>query len=326
LNELEDSLITETPDSLTTATAVPTAAYPSGMPATAGASIGTNGSSPNGAARDRIHRLAGMAHQAIDSLEQRLGSTTQGVMATQAKGGEQVRRYGDQLRERVNTQPMQTLGIALGTGFVLSKLFGRAPKEKVRVVRVPTPMPSRWDATHSVESRASGLMDAARAHIERLGDLGHSARDRVGAAAGLGIASTQQVGSTLARKTSDVTQQVRLGLERLFSRTQDTGSTALSRVQDYGSMARARVQEHPAAGAGVLLGVGALATTLLLQRRRAQPAAYVEVDGQGSGLAWRHRQSDLQSRTREMISDRPVASAAVVLGLGALAAAMLRRR
>jgi ElaB/YqjD/DUF883 family membrane-anchored ribosome-binding protein len=248
-------MIIETPDTPTGTTALPKSTP---VLLTAG---GTPVSTPvqnasNADLRERIHRVAAMAHEAIDKLEQRLGSTSQGLMATQAKGGEQVRQYGDQLRQRVSTQPMQAIGIALGAGFVLAKLFGGKPK--VHVVRVPEPMPmpSRWnDLSGAAERRTSGLMDAARSHIERLGDLAHAARDRVSATASQGVEGAQDMTTSMARTASAVPAQMRDTMERL-----------LSRSQDYGSSARSAIQEHPAAGLGAALGLGALVAVLLARR------------------------------------------------------------
>jgi ElaB/YqjD/DUF883 family membrane-anchored ribosome-binding protein len=238
------------------------------------------------------------------------------VLSAQGQGGEKVRQYGDKLRERVNGQPLQTVAIALGTGVVLHKLFSRAPEPEIRVVHVPSRTSSHWNPADSTERRVGGLVDAARARMERLGDLGQSARDRVAAAAGLGVAGTQQVASAVADKASDLSHQVRLMLDRVFSRT-----------QDYGSMARSGIQTHPAAGLGAVVGVGALVTALLLQRRR-EPSGRppVAVDEKGHPVAWRRQQASLQGRTRDVVSSRPVTSAVVVLGLGALVGAMLSRR
>jgi hypothetical protein len=87
------------------------------------------------------------------------------------------------------------------------------------------------------------------------------------------------------------------------------------------------VQAHPMAGAGAALGAAALATTLWMRRRApASGVAYVTVDEKGHGRTWQRTPLDMGTRARDMVTARPAASAAVVLGLGALAAALLRRR
>jgi ElaB/YqjD/DUF883 family membrane-anchored ribosome-binding protein len=304
-----------TQDPLAGATAVPASSFTPGDGAAGRSSMPADPAAANGELRDRIHRVAGMAHEAIDKLAQRLDSTGQGVLSARGQGGEKVRQYGDRLRERANGQPLQTIAMALGAGLVVGKLFGGSREPEVRVVEAPAPMPD-WTFTDAAERRASGLVDAARARMDRLGDLGLAARDRVGAAAGLGLAGTQQWTSTVARKASDLSQQARLAVERLVARS-----------QDYGSMARSGIQAHPAAGLGAVVGIGALVTALLLQRRRepsGRPPA--GVDDNGHPLAWRHQQGSLQHNTRDVVASRPVTSAVVVIGLGALVGALLSRR
>jgi len=217
---------------------------------------GTPASTPesNGDLRGRIHRVAAMAHEAIDKLEQRLGSTHRGLMSTYTTGGEQVRHYGNQLRERATAQPMQLIGIALGAGFLLAKLIGGKPK--VHDLRVREPMASRWnDISEGAERRTTGLVDAARSRIERLGEFAHAARDRAGETASQGLVETQGMASGFARAASALPSQVGDTMERL-----------LSRSQDYGSTARSAIQAHPAAGLGAALGLGALVAVMLTRR------------------------------------------------------------
>lgn len=283
----------------------------------------TGGGSPSqqgGKARERIHRFAGMVHRAIDNVEQSLNATGQGATATQSKYGEQARQYGDSLRGQINARPLQSAGIALGAGVVLDKLFSRTPRQ-VRVVKVPVPVARpAWETDRFAQRRGRGWMEATGAHLQGLAGAGQQVVGKVGAAAGtaagMGIAGTRAMASTVADTASTLPLQMRLATERL-----------LARSQEYGSMARTAVQEHPLAGAGALLGVAALLATPLL-RRRSQVAgtAYVSVDDRGNGLAWQRDRFDSPYDSRGMIASRPVTSAVVVLGLGALAAAMLKRR
>jgi ElaB/YqjD/DUF883 family membrane-anchored ribosome-binding protein len=234
-------------------------------------------------ARGRIHRYAGMVHRAIDRVEQSLASKSQGVISSQAK-------YGQQLRESVGARPLQSVGMALGAGMVLDKVF--ASKPQVRVVRVPVP--------------ASRGLGKARQEVAQ----------EVGATAGLGVAAAKAIGASLARMASTLPPQVRLATERL-----------LSRSQAYGSMAASQVRQHPLAGAGAVAGVAALGA--LLSRMRARPAPgtpYVTVDEQGNGLAWERDRPDVRLRTSAAISSRPVLSAVVLLGVGALVGSMLKRQ
>lgn len=296
------------------------------------ASIGASQPS-SGTAHPRIHRIAGMVHQGIDKIQQTLGSTGQGVADKQGRYGQQARHYADGLRERINAQPLQSAGIALGAGVVLSKLFGRGPKERVitrerlvkvpvvkeRVVQVPAYAPSAWTSSGAYpEVRARRWMDSAGSGMERVAGAGRQAVDRSAEAAGAGIAGTAALASTLARKASTLPLELRQATQRLWGRS-----------LDYGSVARSRVQEAPAIGiVGAGLGIGALLGTLWLQRRPRSDRAYVTAaDASDTSLAAdRSGSAGFRGGATAMISSRPVTSAVLVLGLGALAGAMLRRR
>ncbi len=280
---------------------------------------------PAGAARERIHRFAGMVHQAIDKLEQRLDSGSRGAAGAQSRYGEQARQYGDQLRQRITERPLQTAGIALGAGVVLTRLMSsRAPK--VRVVQVPVPVrtaaplrTSHWSAAATGEPMGRRWTDTVGTPLRSLWRGGQDAGRKAGAVAGTaataGVLGTKTLATTLSGVASTLPLQARLATQRL-----------LARSQAYGSMARAGVQAHPMAGAGALLGVAALAATPLLRRRAATASPYVTVDESGNGLAWRRdRDGGTGGGLGETVAARPVLSAAVLLGAGALAAAMLRR-
>ncbi|AEG91712.1 Hypothetical protein Rta_06340 [Ramlibacter tataouinensis TTB310] len=267
------------------------------------------------AVRERIHSFAGMVHQAIDKLEQKLNSTGESVTTAQARYSGQARQYGEKLGGQISARPLQSAGMALGAGVILSKvLFRRAPK--VRVVKVPVHTPSPPVVSHSPDRRATRWMHEAGAGMRRLGALGQEAVGRMGAAAGLGLAGTKATSSTLRHKASTWPLQMRLAGQRLLA-----GS------QGYGTLARAKVQAHPVIGIGAVLGVGMLLRTVWLQRRRPAPdTAYVSVDADGNGVAWGREPLDVQSRARGMISSRPATSAVVLLGLGALVGLLLKRR
>ncbi|TFZ00833.1 hypothetical protein EZ313_20545 [Ramlibacter henchirensis] len=264
-------------------------------------------------ARERIHRFAAAVHRAIDSVEQSLDSRSRGVMSSRDKYGEQARQYGDKVRERINAQPLQSAAIAVGAGVVLDKVFTRR-KPKVRVVNVPAYTRPTWEASPSPDRSARRWTDTAGSYMQGLRATGQEAAGKAGAAASLGLAGAESTASTLARKVSTVPLQMRLATQRL-----------LARSQEYGSMARSEVQARPLVGAGAMLGAGALLTTLWLQRRRPETGmAYVTVDEKGNGTAWQRDRVDVEPRG--MISSRPVTSAVVALGLGAVIGAMLKRQ
>lgn len=253
-----------------------------------------NGVTPTGS-RERIHRFAGWMHQAIDKVEHGLGSKVQDGTAVQAKYVGQAQEYGNKLRQRFNERPVQSAGLALATGAVLHKLMASKPKAQVRVVKVP------------VYRRAPAVSPASAAWTAQLAG-------KAGAVAGMGIGSTKAAASSLANTASALPSQLRLATQRL-----------LTRSQEYGSVAKSGVQAHPIVGIGSMLGAGALVTTLLMQRRRpAMTSPYATLDEKGTGLAGQ-RERSLQSGVMDTVASRPVASAAVMLGVGALVGALLRR-
>lgn len=67
---------------------------------------------------NRVHRFAQSVHQAVDQLEQSIGTTSEKVMNMQ-------QQYGDMAREQVRSNPIAALGIAFAAGFVFAKIFGR---------------------------------------------------------------------------------------------------------------------------------------------------------------------------------------------------------
>lgn len=283
------------------------------MPAVLGRDPAADAAPSKAGAGDRIHRAAGKLHKAIDSLEQGLTSKSRGVASSQAKYGEQARQYGDKVRERINARPLQAAGIAVGAGVILDRMFSRSPK--VRVVKVPVRARPVWDADFHPERRANRWLHAAGSRMHGIGETGHEAVGKVGAAAALGLAGTKAIASDLTRTASTLPLQMRIATQRL-----------LARSQEYGSVARTGVQAHPYVGVGAFLGVGALLATVLMQRVRSQPdTAYVGVDERNAAARPRDRY-DVQPGYRDAIASHPVASAAVVLGIGALVTALLARR
>ncbi|KQT11342.1 hypothetical protein ASG30_05560 [Ramlibacter sp. Leaf400] len=283
------------------------------MPAVLERTATADAASSKAGGGDRIHRAAGRLHKAIDSLEQGLTSKSRGVMSSQAKYGEQARQYGDKVRDQINARPLQAAGLAVGAGVILDRMFSRSPK--VRVVNVPVRARPVWDADLHPERRANRWLHAAGSRMHGIGETGQEAMGKVGAAAALGLASTKAIASDLARTASTLPLQVRMGTQRL-----------LARSHEYGSAARTGVQAHPYAGVGAFLGVGALLATVLMQRMRPQPGTTFVGADERDATAWQRDRYDVQPGYRETIASHPVASAAVVLGLGALVTALLARR
>ena len=66
----------------------------------------------------RVRRVAQAAHDAVDRLEQSIGSGHEKVMGWQQE-------YGDMAREQVRSNPLAAIGVAFAVGIVFSKLFMR---------------------------------------------------------------------------------------------------------------------------------------------------------------------------------------------------------
>jgi ElaB/YqjD/DUF883 family membrane-anchored ribosome-binding protein len=88
------------------------------FPTTAEQSSGS--SSVNGLNGDvnRVRKMAQTLHEAVDTLEQKIGVSSDKVMNLQQE-------YGDMAREQVRANPLAALGVAFAAGFVFAKIFGR---------------------------------------------------------------------------------------------------------------------------------------------------------------------------------------------------------
>ena len=65
-----------------------------------------------------VRRMAQKAHDAVNRLEQTLGTGSERVMGMQQE-------YGDYAREQVRDNPLAALGVAFFAGVIFSKLFMR---------------------------------------------------------------------------------------------------------------------------------------------------------------------------------------------------------
>ena len=88
-----------------TATPFPTSAESS-------SGTGLNGSGNT----ETVRRLAQRVHEAVDTLEQKLGQGSEKVMGMQQE-------YGDMAREQVRANPLAAVGVAFAAGYVFAKLF-----------------------------------------------------------------------------------------------------------------------------------------------------------------------------------------------------------
>jgi ElaB/YqjD/DUF883 family membrane-anchored ribosome-binding protein len=78
---------------------------------------GTSGSTAlNGMGNDgTVRRVAQKAHEAVDKLEQTLGSSSEKVMGWQQE-------YGEMAREQVRANPLAVVAGAFAVGWLLAKI------------------------------------------------------------------------------------------------------------------------------------------------------------------------------------------------------------
>ncbi|AEG92260.1 DUF883 family protein [Ramlibacter tataouinensis] len=85
---------------------------------TSSSANGVGGGLNGGANAGTVQRMAQKAHEAVDKLEQTIGSGSETVMGWQQE-------YGEMAREQVKSNPLAAVGIAFGVGILFSKLFMR---------------------------------------------------------------------------------------------------------------------------------------------------------------------------------------------------------
>jgi ElaB/YqjD/DUF883 family membrane-anchored ribosome-binding protein len=69
-------------------------------------------------ADNSVHRFAQKVHEAVDTLEQKLGQGSDRMMSMQQE-------YGDMAREQVRMHPLASVGIAFAVGYVFARVFSR---------------------------------------------------------------------------------------------------------------------------------------------------------------------------------------------------------
>jgi ElaB/YqjD/DUF883 family membrane-anchored ribosome-binding protein len=89
------------------------------MSAGAGSSgVSAIGTAPDMDSEGTVHRMAQKVHEAVDRLEQTLGSGSERMMGMQQE-------YGEKVREQVHANPLAAVGVAFGIGVIFAKLFMR---------------------------------------------------------------------------------------------------------------------------------------------------------------------------------------------------------
>ena len=65
---------------------------------------------------NRVRRMAQSLHEAVDTLEQKIGTGSERVMGLQEE-------YGSMAREQVRANPLAALGAAFAAGFIISRIL-----------------------------------------------------------------------------------------------------------------------------------------------------------------------------------------------------------
>ena len=89
--------------------------FPSSAEQSQGSSSGAGGLNGD---MNRVHQVAQTLHEAVDTLEQKIGMGSDKMMSLQQE-------YGDMAREQVRANPLAALGVAFAAGYVIAKIFGR---------------------------------------------------------------------------------------------------------------------------------------------------------------------------------------------------------
>ena len=84
--------------------------FPTSVETTGTSSAGLNGEAT------RVRRMAQSLHEAVDTLEQKIGTGSERVMGLQEE-------YGSMAREQVRANPLAALGAAFAAGFIISRIL-----------------------------------------------------------------------------------------------------------------------------------------------------------------------------------------------------------
>ena len=83
---------------------------------TSAESSGSNGTSGLNGDANRVRKMAQSLHEAVDSLEQKIGSSSERFLGMQEE-------YGNMAREQVKNNPLAALGVAFAAGFIISRIL-----------------------------------------------------------------------------------------------------------------------------------------------------------------------------------------------------------
>lgn len=77
---------------------------------------GSNGSAGLNGDATKVRRIAQSLHEAVDTLEQKIGSGSERMMGLQEE-------YGNMARDQVRANPLAALGVAFAAGFIVARIL-----------------------------------------------------------------------------------------------------------------------------------------------------------------------------------------------------------
>ena len=83
---------------------------------TSAESSGTSGTAGLNGDATRVRKIAQTLHEAVDTLEQKIGSSSERVMGMQEE-------YGNMARDQVRSNPLAALGVAFAAGFIIARIL-----------------------------------------------------------------------------------------------------------------------------------------------------------------------------------------------------------
>jgi ElaB/YqjD/DUF883 family membrane-anchored ribosome-binding protein len=83
---------------------------------TSAESTGSNGTGGLNGDANRVRKMAQSLHEAVDTLEQKIGAGSERVMGLQEE-------YGSMARDQVRANPLAALGVAFAAGYIVARIL-----------------------------------------------------------------------------------------------------------------------------------------------------------------------------------------------------------
>ena len=83
---------------------------------TSAENTGSSGSAGLNGDATKVRKIAQSLHEAVDTLEQKIGSGSERMMGLQEE-------YGNMARDQVRSNPLAALGVAFAAGFIVARIL-----------------------------------------------------------------------------------------------------------------------------------------------------------------------------------------------------------